>query len=112
MSFDETTALDIIKGTRTTNVGMLSVALKKLDDYVKEQISDPNHAALASFLKLCIRELDAKNSIRVLRESFRARPHCAPWRPMCVKVFYDYSKQVGALRAQQEMAGLFEDFIK
>lgn len=86
--------------------------LAPLIDYVEEGVRNPNPAVLHKLLAQCIVELNPFPAVRVLRASFRARATCAPWRPLCVKTYYDYAKQVGEEQTRLDMDGLFEDFIK
>lgn len=87
------------------------VARSSLERVTMLLVREHNPKSLDTFLRMCILKLQPVPAIRVLRASFRARTSCGPWRPFCVKTFYDYAKEVGEETARADMAGLFEDFI-
>lgn len=107
-----TEVLQLIERVNANTDALKRLYMAQLDQHTLKLVreADPKH--LAEFLKMCILHLSTVPSIRVLRASFRARTNCAPWRPMCVKVFHDYARQVGDETARADMAGLFEDFIQ
>lgn len=107
-----TEVAELIERVNTQTGVQLRIAMSDLEKHTMVLVREANPKYLAEFLKMCILHLNTVPSIRVLRASFRARTNCAPWRPMCVKVFYEYSKQVGEETARADMAGLFEDFIQ
>lgn len=102
---------ELIDNANTYETNGMWQVLKPLENYARNAIRE-QPKVLSELLRACIANLRTYPAIRVLHATAPARSQSPEWRPLCVKTYHDYVRQVGEEKAKADMDGLTSGFIQ